>query len=107
MTGITGNFDDAVKESSRVLNIKGRVLPATLAHVQLCAALADGTVISGESNISRSTIPIQRVYFDPPGAEPLKEVINAIRSADAIIMGPGSLFTSILPNFLVNRISPK
>lgn len=105
MTGITGNFDAAVKESSRVLNIKGRVLPATLGVVRLCATLEDGTVIEGESNISASHGRIRRVYFDPPYAAPLDEVIAAIRDAEAIVLGPGSLYTSILPNFLVDRIA--
>ncbi|HEY8314374.1 MAG TPA: gluconeogenesis factor YvcK family protein [Candidatus Baltobacteraceae bacterium] len=105
MTGITGNFDEAIKESSRVLNIKGRVLPATLGVVRLCAKLADGTIVEGESNISKSRERIESVYFDPPYAAPLDEVIAAIREADAIVLGPGSLFTSILPNFLVDRIA--
>jgi uncharacterized cofD-like protein len=105
MTGITGNFDKAIKESSRVLNIKGRVLPSTLGVVRLCARLADGTVVEGETLISKSTQPINQVYFDPPYAAPLGEVITAIREADAIVLGPGSLYTSILPNFLVDRIA--
>ena len=105
MTGITGNFDEAIKVSSRVLNIKGRVLPATLAVARLCAKLTNGTVIEGESSISEATAPIDSVYLDPPGAQPLEEVINAIREADAIVLGPGSLYTSILPNLLVERIA--
>ncbi len=105
MTGITGNFDDAIKVSSRVLNIKGRVLPATLAVAQLCAKLSDGTLVEGESNISKSNAPIDHVFLDPPHAEPLDEVIAAIREADAIVLGPGSLYTSIMPNLLVQRIA--
>lgn len=105
MTGITGNFDDAIKESSRVLNVVGRVLPATLGVVRLCAELEDGTIIEGESKISLATNRIKRVFFDPPVAAPLDEVIAAIRGADAIVLGPGSLFTSVAPNFLVNRIA--
>ena len=105
MTGITGNFDEAIKVSSRVLNIKGRVLPATLAVARLCATLTDGTVLEGESNISKATKPIADVYFDPPFAAPLDEVIAAIRDADAIVLGPGSLYTSIMPNLLVDRVA--
>ena len=105
MTGITGNFDRAIKESSRVLNIKGRVLPATLGVVRLCARLQDGTVVEGETTISKSKQPIKEVFFDPSFAAPLGEVITAIRDADAIVLGPGSLYTSILPNFLVDRIA--
>jgi uncharacterized cofD-like protein len=105
MTGVTGNFDDAIKVSSRVLNIKGRVLPATLAVAQLCARLTDGSLIEGESNISKSTAAIDHVFLDPPHAEPLQEVIAAIRDADAIVLGPGSLYTSIMPNLLVQRVA--
>jgi uncharacterized cofD-like protein len=105
MTGITGNFDHAIKESSRVLNVVGRVLPATLGVVRLCAELDDGTILQGESNISRAQRPIKRVFFEPPAAAPLDEVIAAIRDADAIVLGPGSLFTSVAPNFLVSRIA--
>ncbi len=105
MTGITGNFDRAIKESSRVLNIVGRVLPATLSIVRLCAELDDGTIVEGESTISKAKRPIRRVFFDPNLVEPLDEVIEAIRDADAIVLGPGSLFTSILPNFLIDRIT--
>ena len=105
MSGITGNFDQAIKESSRVLNVVGRVLPATLGVVRLCAELDDGTILEGESNISNAKHPIKRVFFDPPAAAPLEEVIAAIREADAIVLGPGSLFTSVAPNFLVSRIA--
>jgi uncharacterized cofD-like protein len=105
MSGITGNFDRAIKESSRVLNIVGRVLPSTLGVVQLCGELADGTIVRGESNISSAGKPIKRVFFDPPAAAPLDEVIAAIRDADAIVLGPGSLYTSVAPNFLVSRIA--
>jgi uncharacterized cofD-like protein len=104
MTGITGKFDTAIKESSRVLNIKGLVLPATLTNVRLGATLANGTTILGETNISASTQPIVQLFLDPPDADPPAEVISAIREADAIILGPGSLYTSILPNLLVRRI---
>jgi uncharacterized cofD-like protein len=105
MSGITGNFDKAIKESSRVLNIVGRVLPATLSVVRLCAELDDGTIVEGESNIPKANQPIRRVFFDPDIVQPLDEVVEAIREADAIVLGPGSLFTSILPNFLIERIT--
>ena len=104
MTGITGNFDEAIRESSRVLNIIGRVLPATLSTVKLCAKMRDGTIIEGESNIGQSTHPIEKVYFEPADAPPLPDVLEAIHEADAIILGPGSLYTSILPNLLVQQM---
>jgi uncharacterized cofD-like protein len=105
MTGVTGNFDTAVKASSRVLNIKGRVLPATLTTTRLRATLADGTLVEGETNISASQSPVVSLALNPPDAVPLAEVVAAIREADAIILGPGSLYTSILPNLLVAGIA--
>jgi uncharacterized cofD-like protein len=105
MSGVTGNFDRAIKESSRVLNIVGRVLPATLGVAKLCAELDDGSIVEGESSISLTSLPIRRVFLDPPAVDPLDEVIAAIREADAIVLGPGSLFTSILPNLLVRRVA--
>ncbi|MBV8152290.1 MAG: YvcK family protein [Candidatus Eremiobacteraeota bacterium] len=104
MTGITGNFDAAVKESSRVLNVKGRVLPATLSVSRLVATMEDGGIVEGESAITASKRPIKKITLDPH-ALPLAEVIEAIRSADAIVLGPGSLYTSIVPNLLVDRIA--
>lgn len=105
MTGITGNFDRAIKESSRVLNIVGRVLPATLSVVRLCAELDNGEIVKGESQIPHAGRPIKRVFLEPEGIEPFDEVVQAIRDADAIVLGPGSLFTSIIPNFLINRVT--
>jgi uncharacterized cofD-like protein len=105
MTGITGNFDEAIKVSSRVLNVKGSVLPSTLAVVQLRAKLVDGRIIEGESKIPEARGTIANVFLEPPFAAPLAEVITAIRSADAIVLGPGSLYTSIMPNLLVDRVA--
>jgi uncharacterized cofD-like protein len=76
-----------------------------LSIVRLCAELDDGTIVEGESNIPHAKRPIKRVFFEPDLVEPLNEVIDAIRDADAIILGPGSLFTSILPNFLIDRVT--
>ena len=104
MTGITGNFDEAIKVSSRVLNVKGRVLPSTLAVARLCAKMTDGRIVEGETNITAGQGTIESVYLDPPFAAPLDEVITAIREADAIVLGPGSLYTSIMPNLLVDRV---
>ena len=105
MTGITGNFDVAIKESSRVLNIVGRVLPSTLVVARLCAEFSDGSIVKGESNIPRAKGAIRRVFLEPENVPPLEEVLEAIRDADAIVLGPGSLFTSIIPNFLVDQVT--
>lgn len=105
MCGIAGNFDQAIKESSRVLAIKGRVLPATLANVALEAELEDGSIVRGESTISRSTARIKNVRLVPAECQGLPEAIEAIESADAVILGPGSLYTSVMPNLLVNGIA--
>ncbi len=105
MTGITGNFDEAIKVSSRVLNVKGRVLPSTLAVARLAARMSDGRIIEGESQITAANGRIEEVFLDPPYAAPLDEVITALREADAIVLGPGSLYTSIMPNLLVDRVA--
>ncbi|MCY0881498.1 MAG: YvcK family protein [Firmicutes bacterium] len=101
----SGDFVTALRESSRVLAVRGTVLPATLDHVELCAELDDGRVIRGESLIGQSTAPIRKVWLDPPDATPLHEAVEAISQADLIVLGPGSLYTSILPNVLVEPIA--
>jgi uncharacterized cofD-like protein len=105
MSGIAGDFDRAIKESSRVLAIKGRVLPSTLANISLEATLDDGSVVTGETSISRSTRPIRRLRLVPSVCAALPEAIEAILAADLVIVGPGSLYTSIMPNLLVPGIA--
>ncbi|MDQ6766664.1 MAG: YvcK family protein [Candidatus Eremiobacteraeota bacterium] len=105
MCGIAGDFDRAIKESSRVLAIKGRVLPSTLANISLEATLADGSIVKGETTISRSSLPIRRVRLVPSHCQALPEALEAIQTADVIILGPGSLYTSIMPNLLVPGIA--
>lgn len=105
MCGIAGDFDRAIKESSRVLAIKGRVLPSTLSNVCLEATLADGTTVTGETSISLSTLPIRRLRLVPGNCQALPEALEAIGSADVIVLGPGSLYTSIMPNLLVPGIA--
>lgn len=101
MTSITGNFVHAIQEMSKVLNVRGKVLPAANQNVVLHAELEDGTIVSGESKIPFSGKKIRKVYLTPDDIQPLPETIQAIRQADLIIIGPGSLYTSILPNLLV------
>ena len=104
MAEITGSFDKALEESSRVLAVRGRVLPSTLEDVTLCAELEDGRVVMGESMIGHAGSPIKRVYLDPPNAAGHSDAVQAILEADAVIVGPGSLYTSVLPNLLVSDI---
>jgi uncharacterized cofD-like protein len=105
LVGVTGDLEQAVREASRVLNIRGRVLPATARDVVLVAEFADGTVVEGESAIPRVRKPIRRVALRPPDVPPLSEVLEAIGEADLILIGPGSLFTSVIPNLLVPGIA--
>ncbi|NYF26032.1 gluconeogenesis factor YvcK family protein [Sporosarcina sp. JAI121] len=104
MTDITGDFARAVEQMSRVLNIKGKVLPAANQRITLHAELEDGTIVTGESKIPVYGRKIRKVYLSPQEVEPLPETIEAINSADLIIIGPGSLYTSILPALLVQSI---
>ncbi|MCA1319628.1 YvcK family protein [Bacillus tianshenii] len=104
MTTITGDFVHAIREMSKVLNVRGKVLPAANQSVVLHAEMEDGTVISGESKIPYSGKKIKRVFLTPENVEPLRESVEEIRKADLIIVGPGSLYTSILPNLLVPKI---
>jgi len=104
MADMYGNFEEAVRQMSRVLAIRGKVIPSTLEHVVLKAELTDGTIITGESNISRAETPIKKITIEPGHAQPLDEALEAINEADAIILGPGSLFTSVIPNLLVAGI---
>ena len=105
LTGITGDFPAAVRMSGEVLNIAGRIFPSTAANVSLEAVLEGGRVVSGETRISKSQKPIRQIRLQPRHAKPLKETLEAIAHADLITMGPGSLFTSVVPNLLVAGIA--
>ncbi|KON86374.1 hypothetical protein AF332_05745 [Sporosarcina globispora] len=104
MTSITGNFVHAIQEMSKVLNVRGKVLPAANQSVVLHAEMEDGSIVSGESKIPYSGKKIKRVFLTPKNIKALPESLQAIRQADMIIIGPGSLYTSILPNLLVPKL---
>lgn len=104
LTSITGDFVHAVQEMSRVLNVHGKVLPAANQSVVLHAEMEDGTIVQGESKIPEAGKKIKRVFLTPDDITPLPESIRVIREADLIVIGPGSLYTSILPNLLVPGI---
>ncbi len=105
MHQITGDFAQAVKLSSEILAIRGRIYPATSANVSLEATLEDDTTVRGESKISKSRQPIRSICLRPADCEPLPETLEAIKKADLITLGPGSLYTSVIPNLLVNGIA--
>lgn len=105
MTDIHGDFVTAVKEMSRVFVVRGQVLPASGEAVILNAEMEDGTIVSGESKIPESGRRIKRVFLEPEDVEALPEALEAIQQADAILIGPGSLYTSILPNLLVPKLA--
>ena len=108
MAGISENFEDAVQKMSSVLAVTGKVLPVTLDDMKLIAELENGNIVEGESIIPEEVIKqkskIKQLKIDPEKAKPLMDALVAIKEADAIVMGPGSLYTSIIPNLLVEDI---
>jgi uncharacterized cofD-like protein len=104
LTNVTGDFPEAVRLSSGVLAIRGRIFPSTAQNVTLEAELEGGRIVAGETKISRSRRRIERVRLVPRRVRPLPQVLAAIRRADLILVGPGSLYTSLIPNFLVAEV---
>lgn len=108
MTGLSENFETAVSKMSEVLSITGKVLPVTTQDLKLLAELKDGSIVKGESSIGikvNEDNPIVKMSIDPPDAKSIKEVTDAIKDAEAIILGPGSLFTSVMPNLLIKDVA--
>ncbi len=104
LTGISGDFDKAVRQMHEILAIRGRVMPPTVTDVTLCARLADGRHVRGELAVSKAG-NIEQVYLDPPDPPAVEEALEAIWDAELVVIGPGSLFTSIMPNLLVPGIA--
>ena len=105
MTSVTESFDKALVESSRVLAVHGRIVPATMANLRLSVKLRNGEVIHGESKVSEAEGGIDRLMIDPPSAIAHPMAVEALREAQLIVIGPGSLYTSILPNLMVSGIA--
>lgn len=105
MNEVTGDMETALKESSKVLAVKGRVLPASNEHLRLDALMTDGTIVEGESHIPEAKKHIRRVSLYPRHAAPVQSALDAILSADIVLLGPGSLYTSIMPNLLVDGVA--
>ncbi|MCK5579658.1 MAG: YvcK family protein [Candidatus Omnitrophica bacterium] len=105
MMQLTGDFEKAVKESSRVLAIRGKVVPSTVSNVQLVAEYEDGSVMEGEAEIPTTKTKIKRVYLNPKDAPATGEALEAIEEADIIVLGPGSVFTSVIPNLVIDDIA--
>lgn len=108
MNGLYGNFETAVYKMSEIFAITGRVFPVTLEDINLVAKLKNGQLVKGESTIPKEVklqnSSIDRVYLEPKNVAPIDEVINSIKNAEVIVIGPGSLYTSIMPNLLVDGV---
>jgi uncharacterized cofD-like protein len=104
LTEITGDFGQAIQLASKILNTRGRIYPVTTANATLVALMDDGSLVRGETSISASKRRIVELMLDPPDARPLPESLEAIERADLITVGPGSLYTSLITNLLVEGI---
>ncbi len=107
MTQLTGDFEKAIKETSKVLALKGQVIPSTLDNVVLVARYKDGTIVEGENKIPHKHVGIENVSLKPALSQAAPEALKAIEEAQIIVLGPGSLYTSIIPNLLIKEISEK
>jgi uncharacterized cofD-like protein len=105
LTEMSGDFSEAIYQLSKILAIKGKVIPFTLNNLTLCAEFEDGTTVMGEAEIHKCHKRIRRIFFDPPYCKPLLRVIEEIDKADIIMMGPGSLYTSVMPCLIITPIA--
>jgi uncharacterized cofD-like protein len=105
LTSVTKDFSEAVRLSSEILLTRGHIYPATTSHVELEAVMEDGRRVRGETKITASSGRIQQLFLDPPDVKPLPQTLEAMAGADLITLGPGSLFTSLIPNLLVPGIA--
>lgn len=104
MNEVTGDFEEAIRQSSRVLRVRGQVIPATSEEVSLVAELDDGTTVRGETAIAKTPGRVVRMRLDPERPRPTREAVEAILAADAIVLGPGSLYTSVVPHLLIPEV---
>lgn len=101
LTAVTGDFSEALRAAGHVLAVRGRIFPSTTTCVSLVAELEDGRRLRGETNIVQADARVRRVFLDPPDCAPPEDALVALRQADLVLLGPGSLYTSLLPNLLV------
>lgn len=105
LTDIMGSFEEAVAEASRILAVRGRVIPSSTSDMVLCAEFSDGTVVRGESAIPKVGKRIKKIFLEPSDSLPHPDYIEAVERADLIIIGPGSLYTSVIPNLIIRGAS--